>query len=195
MRKMIAALCVTVDGYIEGPKGELDWAQVDDADAWNTLFRMTESVDACVLGRVMYPDYEQYWMDTLANPTGPLSMTGKPPTPSEVRYARWADKTPHYVLSKTMQSAKWKTTRIVREVEDIRQLKSQPGKSIYVVGGATLVSSMMNGGLLDEVRTTICPLVVGGGKLLFKDVKERRSLKLIDERRYKSGAVSLTYAV
>ncbi|MDW0151017.1 MAG: dihydrofolate reductase family protein, partial [Nitrososphaeraceae archaeon] len=82
---------------------------------------------------------------------------------------------------------------IVRDVEEIRRMKQQPGKDMVVLGGATLVSSLMNLGLIDELRL-VNPLVLGGGKALFKDVKERHSLKLKRVKSLKSGKVSLTYS-
>jgi len=195
MRKIIAALQVSVDGFIEGPNGELDWAMEEDEETWKDIFEMLESVDTCILGRVMYPDYEQYWLAILANPTGILPLSGKTATKNEIAYARWADKIPHVVLSKTLDKVAWKTTRIVRDLEEIRKMKQQPGKDMYVVGGATLVSSMMNLGLIDELRLMVNPLILGGGKALFKDVKERHALKLVRAKPLKSGKVGLTYSV
>jgi dihydrofolate reductase len=195
MRKIIAALQTSVDGFMEGPNGELDWAMAEDEETWRDIFAMLDSVDTCILGRVMYPDYEQYWLAVLANPTGSLPLSGRPATKNEIAYARWADKTQHLVVSKTLKEVKWKTTRIVRDLEEIRKLKQQPGKDIHVVGGATLVSSLMNAGLIDEVRVLINPLLLGGGKALFKDVKERKVLKQVRTKTLRSGKVSLTYTV
>jgi dihydrofolate reductase len=194
MRKIFAALQMSTDGFIEGPNGELDWAMEEDEETWKDVFETLESVDACILGRVMYPDYEQYWLAVLANPTGMLPLSGKTPTKNEIGYARRADKIPHIVLSKTLDKVAWKTTRIVRDVEEIRKMKERPGKDMYVVGGATLVSSLMNLGLIDELRLTINPLILGGGKALFKDVKERHALKLLRVKPLKSGKVSVTYS-
>jgi dihydrofolate reductase len=195
MRKIIAALQTSVDGFIEGPNGELDWAMAEDEETWRDIFAMLDSVDTCILGRVMYPLYEQYWMAVLANPTGSLLLSGKPATKNEIAYAQWADKTPHLVVSRTLKEVKWQTSRIVRDVEEIRKLKEQPGKNIHVVGGATLVGSLMNAGLIDEVRVLINPLLLGGGKALFKDVKERKALKQVRTKTLRSGKVSLTYTV
>ena len=124
-----------------------------------------------------------------------MPLSGKPATKNEIAYARWADKTPHVVLSKTLDKVIWKTTRIVRDLEEIRKLKQQPGKNMLVVGGATLVGSLMNAGLIDEVRVLINPLLLGGGKALFKDVKERKALKQVRTKTLRSGKVSLTYTV
>jgi dihydrofolate reductase len=195
MRKIIAALQTSLDGFIEGPNGELDWAMAEDEETWRDVFQMLDSVDTCILGRVMYPDYEQYWMAVLADPKGPLPLSGVPATKNEIKYARWADKTPHFVVSKTLDKVAWKTSRIVRDIEEIRKLKEQSGKNIYVVGGATLVGSLMNARLIDEVRLMVNPLVLGDGKALFKDVKERHELKLVRAKPLKSGKVSLLYSM
>jgi dihydrofolate reductase len=194
MRKIIAALQMSVDGFIEGPNGELDWAMTEDEETWKDVFEMLDSVDTCILGRVMYPDYEQYWLAVLANPTGILPLSGRAPTKNEIAYARRADRIPHIVVSKTVDKVAWKTTRIIRDLEEIRKMKQKPGKDMYVVGGATLVSSLMNLGLIDELRLMVNPLVLGGGKALFKDVKERHGLKLEQAKALKSGKVSVTHS-
>jgi dihydrofolate reductase len=195
MRKAIAVMQTTLDGYIEGPNGELDWAMEDDEETWQDMFEFLDTVDACVLGRVMYPGYEQFWRAVLQNPQGPLPFTNAAAKEGEIEYAKWADRTPHYVVSKTLDRVDWKTTHIVRDLNEIRKLKEQPGKNIYVVGGATLVGSMMNAGLLDEVWTNVNPLIVGGGKAMFKDVHERRELKLDLVKQMRQGRVSLRYGV
>jgi len=190
MREIIAALQVSVDGFIEGPNGELDWVETWD-DPFDDMF---PQIDTCILGRGMYPGYEQYWQAILANPEGILAFTGKVASKGEIDYAYFADKTPHLVLSKTLDKVAWKTTRIVRDVEEIRNMKRQPGKDIYAVGGATLVSSLMNLGLIDQLRLVVHPIVLGRGKALFKDVKERHALKLLGAKPLKSGMVCLTYS-
>ena len=121
-------------------------------------------------------------------------MSGRAATKNEIAYARWADKTPHIVVSRTLDKIAWKTTRIVRDVEEIRKIKQQPGKDMHAVGGATLVSSLMNLGLIDELQLMVNPLILGGGKAFFKDVNERHALKLIRAKPLKSGKVSLTYS-
>jgi len=192
-RKIIAALQVSVDGSIEGPNGEMDWAMAEDEDSWKDIFEMLSHVDTLILGRRMYPGYEQYWLAVLANPDGVLPFSGRVASKNEIDYARFADRTPHIVLSKTLDKVSWKTTRIVRDVEEIRRLKQQSGKDIYAVGGATLVSSLMNLGLIDEIQLLVNPLILGGGKALFKDVKDRQTLKLVQAKPLKSGKVSLIY--
>jgi dihydrofolate reductase len=188
MRKIIAALVVSVDGFIEGPNGELDWV-----DTWEDPFDLLPQIDTCILGRGMYPGYEQYWGAILANPEGILPFTGKVASKGEVAYAKFAEKTPHIVLSRTLDKVSWKNTRIVRDVGEIRRLKQQPGKDMHAVGGATLVGTLINQGLIDELRLVVHPIILGGGKALFKDVKERHALKFLGAKPLESGLIRLTY--
>lgn len=190
MRKIIAAMQVSLDGRIEGPNGELDWIE-----NWEDSYELMAQIDACVLGAGMYPGYEQYWTAILADPTAILPFSGKVATQGEIDYAKFADRTRHFVLSKAMQSAAWKTTQIVRDVEDIRRLKQQPGKDIYAVGGATLVSGLLNLDLIDELRLSVHPIVLGEGKALFKDIAQRHALALVQARSLPWGAVELTYSL
>ena len=188
MRKIIAALRVSVDGLIEGPNGELDWVET-----WENPFDLLPQIDTCILGRGMYPAYEQYRLAILGQSKGirpsPARLLRRPKSST-----RSADQTPHIVLSKTLDKVAWKTTRIVRDVEEIRNMKQQPGKDMHAVGGATLVRSLMNLGLIDELRLIVHPIVLGRGKALFKDVKERHGLKLRRAEPLKSGKVGLTYS-
>ena len=85
MRKIIAALQMSLDGFIEGPNGELDWIET-----WEDPFDLLPQIDTCILGRKMYPGYEQYWSAVLANPKGVLPFTGKTPSKGEIDYARFA---------------------------------------------------------------------------------------------------------
>ena len=188
MRKVIAALMVSLDGFIEGPNGELDWVET-----WEDPFNILHQIDTCILGRVMYPGYEQYWQAILTNPKGVLPITGRIASEGEIEYAKFAEKTPHIVLSKTLDHVGWKNTRIVRDVEEIRKLKQQAGKDMHAVGGATLVSSLMNAGLIDELRLVVVPIVLGGGKPLFKDLKKRHVLRFLEATPLESGLVRLSY--
>lgn len=189
-RKIIAALQVSLDGLIEGPNGELDWI-----GTWADSFDLLPDIDTCVLGAGMYPGYEQYWLAILANPEGVLPLTGRVPSDGEIEYARFADKTPHVVLSTTLNTVAWQTTRIVRTVADIRALKQQPGKHIHAVGGASLVSTLMNERLVDQLRLTVHPIVLGSGKPLFKDVEQHHVLELLETTSLAGGRIGLIYDV
>jgi dihydrofolate reductase len=189
MRKIIAAQVVSLDSFIEGLNGELDWV-----DSWEDPFDLLPQIDTCILGGGMYPGYEQYWSAILANPEGILPSTGKVATEGEIAYASFAERTPHVVLSRTLGNVAWKNTRIVRDVDAIRRMQQQPGKDMHAVGGATLVGSLMNEGLIDELRLVVHPIILGGGKALFKDIKERQSLTFLGAKLLDSGSVRLTYS-
>jgi dihydrofolate reductase len=186
MRKVILAMQVTLDGFIEGPNGELDWAMKEDEETWRYVFDLQRSSDTLLLGRVMYPAFEKYWLAAPANPSS---------TKNEIEYARLADKMQKIVFSRTLEKVGWKSTRIVKDhiAEEIQRMKQQPGMNMVLLGGAGLVSTFMKLGLIDEYRLIVNPIVLGGGKPLFKDVKERHSLKLIKTKTFKSGKVVLHY--
>ena len=188
MRKIVAAMQMSVDGFIEGPKGEVDWI-----DTWEDPFDLLSQIDTCILGGGMYPGYERYWRAIFKDPESVSPFTGKVASKGEVDYARFADKTAHVVVSTTLEQVAWNNTRIVRDITELRQMKQQPGKDMYAVGGATLVSSLMSAGLIDELRLVVRPIVLGGGKAMFKDVKERHALRLLETKPLESDMVRLTY--
>ena len=188
-RKMIAALQVSLDGFIQGPDGEKDWA-----DSWASALQLIPDVDMFVLGGRMYPDYGAYWESIEANPDRVPPFQEQIPTKSEVAYARLAATTPHIVLSTTLTSVSWPpTAQVIRDVAELRTLKSQPGKNMYVVGGATLVATLLNENLIDELRLIIHPVALGKGQGLFSRVTRRLLLDLVQARANESGRVIVTY--
>lgn len=189
-RKMIAALQVSLDGFTQGPdRGEYEWV-----DSWADALGLIPDVDAFVQGAGMYPGYGEYWAAIHANPRGVPPSGTRAPYDREVAYAQLAAKTPHYVVSSKLDSVSWPpTAKIVRSLKDLRSLKTQSGKNIYVVGGATLVTSLLNEGLLDELRLIVHPLLLGGGKALFAGVEKRRALQFVQAEATDSGRVVLTY--
>ena len=190
MRKLIAAMKVSVDGRTEGSEGYADWVP-----AWSEDYGLTQQVDTCVLGGRMYPGYEQYWTPIQEEPEKPHPMSGQVPTPGEVEWAGFAARTPHYVVSTTLSSAQWPVTRFLRGIDEVAALKQAPGRDIYLMGGAVLTRSLLEAGLVDELRLIVYPLVVGDGTPLFEPTTSRRRLDLRDVHQLPDGLVSLTYAV
>ncbi len=190
MRKLITGMKISLDGKMEGPDGYADWV-----DAWSDEYGLMPQIDACVLGSVMYAGYERYWSAIQNEPDKPLPMTGKLPKPAELEWARFAAQTPHYVLSNTVTSALWPRTRFVRTLDDIAALKEQPGKHIYLMGGARITASLIDAGLVDELRLIVYPLLAGDGKALFGTLNNRRGVELRKVQQLADGRVSLIYGI
>lgn len=190
MRKLIAGLKVSLDSKVEGPEGFADWVS-----AWSEDYGLTPQIDAVVIGGGMYPGYEQYWTAIENQPDQPHPLTGVNPTPAELEWSRFAAETPHYVMSSTVTTSEWKQTRFIGGTDDIADLKRQPGKDIYLMGGARLTASLLDAGLLDELRLIIYPLIAGEAKALFATIEHRHSLDLQTVKQLPDGLVSLVYTI
>ncbi len=178
MRKVSLGMNVTLDGYVAGPNGELDWlfrtmnpAQME----WVTEF--LREVDTVLIGHVTYLEQAAAW------PTETTEM------------ATLLNSHAKIVFSKRLTTLEWNNSRLARAdvAEEIAQLKQQPGKNIFVTGGATLAQSLSRLGLIDEYNLAIHPVVLGSGKPLFKDLSSPLNLKLVNTRTFDTGAVYLTY--
>jgi dihydrofolate reductase len=189
-RAAIAALQMSLDGYIQGANDEVDWV-----DSWDDALGLIPDADAAVIGGGTYPGYEYLWGSIAADPRSATDLLGRAATDGEVEYARWTQATPHYVLSTTLEKVNWETAQLMRDVSELRSLKEQPGGTIYVIGGAAIVSSLMNEGLIDELRLIVHPILLGGGKAPFAGVKDRGALELVDITAGRSGRVAATYRV
>lgn len=172
MRKLIAGMKISVDGKIEGSENVADWVK-----AWSEDYGLTSEIDACLLGGGMYPGYEKYWTAIQDEPEKPVWITSNTPTPAEIEWSQFVAQTPHYVLSNTLTLALWQNTSFVRGLEEIANLKQKPGKNIYLVGGAQTTASLIDSGLVDELRLIVYPLIAGEGKTLFATTKYREVVK------------------
>lgn len=186
MRKLILSMQMSLDGFVEGPHGDMSWVKKDDQEQWEDTFDMLQSVDVLVLGRVMYPAYRDYWKHALVDPDA---------SAEEVRYARFAAETPHLVFSNRMQNPDWSNTTVIRGhvLEEIKKLKSQTGKDIYLVGGARLAATAVEGGAVDEYRLTVNPCILGNGKSFFQLQHIRRNLEHLSSKTLRSGRLIVRY--
>ncbi len=179
MRKIIVSNHATLDGFFAGPDGEIDWFVWDDetADDDKNLLR---SIDTILFGRVTYELMAGYW------PT----VTTEDPIVAEVM-----NNLPKIVFSKTLEKVEWQNSRLVRGniAEEITILKRQPGKDMVIYGSGSIVSTLSQLGLIDDYRLFVNPVILGSGKPLFKDLKNRINLKLLDAKTFASGTVSLHY--
>ncbi len=178
---------VSLDGFIEGPDGDMSWRASDDSEEWKDLFEMLETVDLFLLGAKMYPGYRDYWQKCLANPQSCSQ--------NELAYAKLAHKSAHIVFSNTMATAAWANTTICRgdAAVEIAYIKQLPGKDIHLVGGAKLAATVIEAGLVDEYRLNIIPAIIGNGKSFFRQQHARFDLELISTKSLPSGAVIARY--
>jgi dihydrofolate reductase len=190
MRKLIAGFKVSLDGKIEGPEGYADWVA-----AWSEDYGLTEQIDACIVGGGMYPGYENYWTAIQAAGDQPLPMTGKCASAKEIQWGDFAARTPHYVLSTTMLHAHWPRTSFLRNLDDVAAFKKKPGKDIYLMGGGRVAATLIDAGLVDELRLIVYPLLAGHGKALFAATAHRRQLSLRQAQELEGGLVRLNYDI
>ena len=182
-RKLIVRMNMSLDGYVEGPNGTLNGFS-SGPEHWSDLFSVLEGVDAFLVGRGMYAGYGEHWTAAL---TRSMASDG------ERTFAQLAQRTKHYVVSRTMQTAKFFQTSILRDLDGVARLKQQPGKSIIAWGGAALASALYNAGLVDELHLLVNPVVLGGGKALFTDVAAPQRLTPTGTRTFATGVVLLRY--
>lgn len=178
MRKVVSGLFISLDGVTESP----DQWQFDnfDEDMGAAMGAHLAQEDAILLGRVTYQEWADYW-----------------PAATDEPYASHINGTPKYVVSRTLDRVAWGDRDNVFLVKDpadaIRTLKQQPGKNIGVAGSPTLVRSLLQAGLLDELTLMVHPVVVGRGKRLFTDDGELKRLELVDSKMTRTGVALLTY--
>src|SRR6266487_4017845 len=180
VRKVIADEYVTLDGVMEAPeKWQFPYFS-DDFGEFNKAQIL--SFGASLPGRVTYEIFASYW---------PLQ------TNNEIGLADKINSAPKFVLSSSLQKAEWNNSTLIKDgknlSEEINKLKQQPGGDIGIIGSATLVQSLMQADLIDEVQLLVHPIVVGSGKRLFKDGTDLTALKLIETKTFDSGVIFLRY--
>jgi riboflavin biosynthesis pyrimidine reductase len=185
---LIAVLQMTLDGRILDADGGSDWV-----DSWSDGLELLPPVDGFVLGAGMFSGYQQFWAAVLENSAAAAEMLGREPYPREIAYAEVAAHTEHLVLSTTLADVAWPSARIVRSVEEIRTFKHGGHGTVYVVGGPTLITSLLDAGLLDELRLIVHPILVGAGQSITGLLDSPQRLELVAAEPAAGGRAALAY--
>lgn len=182
MRKVIAAINMTLDGYCDHT------ALMADDEIHQHYTELLQSGDVCLYGRITYQLME-YWRTVQENPTGNKASDD---------FAVAIDNIPKVVFSHTLKDVDWKTASlatgdIAEEVAALRQSRNGVGKDI-LVGSRSLIIGLLNHGLIDEFQLCVQPIIAGGGLPLFENISGRIELKLIQTKTFNgSGSVIFYY--
>lgn len=173
MRKVSAGFAMSMDGFIEGENGAIDWI-IYDKDHFKELAQSWKSIDAMFHGRKTYE-------------AGQKMSKGK-------KQANPFSHMKHYVFSNTLKKVADDFILVKGDLrENVMQIKNTPGNDIAVFGGAELVSSLLNANLVDELQLAICPVILGKGKPFFQNINTGINFSVSDVKHYPSGLVVLTY--
>ena len=189
-KNLIAVLQMTIDGRILDSDGRSDWV-----DSWADGLELLPAVDAFVLGGGMFSGYQHFWASMLNDHAAVAEMLGRDPYPREINYAQVASTTEHLVLSTTLADVTWPSARIVRSIDEISTFKHGGHGTVYVVGGPTLITSLLGAGLLDELRLIVNPILVGAGQSITGVLSSPQRLELVATEPAASERVTLTYRV
>jgi dihydrofolate reductase len=183
MRELIVTENITLDGVIDAAEGWFAPAGADDTDQSDMVAAIAEhraAADAFLVGRVTFEQMRSYWPGRTDDTTG---------------VSEYLDAVAKYVVSGTLTDPAWANSTVLRGPlrAEIEALKSAPGKDIVATGSMRLVRALVAGGLVDEYRLFVYPVVVGRGQRLFEDATEVGALRLVEARPFRSGVVLLRY--
>jgi dihydrofolate reductase len=176
MRKVVGYLLTSLDGVVEAG----DWIDQFDEDMRDFMVEVINAQDAVLLGRTTYQEWAAYW----------------PSAPPESPFARFINPVPKYVVSTTLSNVEeWQPATLIKGdiFQTIAQLKQQPGKNIGAHGSLTLVRSLLERDLLDELILVVFPILLGGGRRLLLEGDSLKSLNLVSSSTTRTGGVLLTY--
>ena len=184
MRKLIASIFVSLDGFMVGPNEDMSWVLNNfNEEMGRYASGLQNSMDAILLGRVTYQIMANAWPgQTEATAPGADRMNS----------------VPKIVFSKSLNRVewgKWNNASLVKDIvpEEIVKLKNQPGQSMVIYGSASLVQALTKLGLIDEYQLLVHPIVLADGKPLFKNIGKPVNLKLLRTENFKNGVVVLYY--
>jgi dihydrofolate reductase len=185
MRKVILLEHMSLDGFVAGPNGEMDWIRLDDA-LFDEVGKLTDGADTALYGRITYQMMESYWPTAAEQPTA---------TRHDIEHANWVNKASKIVFSKTLKKTSWANTKIIHDQveEQMKELLQQPGKKLLMIGSPSMAQTFMQFGMIDEYYINVNPVILGRGILLFKNSGNRNNLKLLEAKTFGSGVVMLHY--
>jgi dihydrofolate reductase len=178
MRKVIAAINMTLDGFCDHTAG------IPDEEIHQHYTELLNEGDAILYGRITYQLME-YWRPLVKNPSGDKTMDA---------FAMAINKIPKIVFSRTLKSVEWESAKLANRAieEEVLELKQQPGRDI-LVGSRSLIIQLMKLNLIDEYQLCVHPVVAGGDLSLFGNIEDRTILKLLKTKSFGGGAVTLYY--
>ncbi len=185
MKKLKLQMQLSVDGFVAGPNGEMDFMTWDMDDRLkNYINDVTDSVDHILLGRKMTDGFVSYWESVVADPAN-----------TQFPFAKKMVDIPKVVFSKTLDKSIWNNTVLAKGdiSEEVSKLKKQSGKDIIVYGGSNFVSSLIKQNLIDEYILFINPAALGKGMGIFNGLNSKLNLSLIESKAYDCGIVVIRY--
>ncbi|MEO6136137.1 MAG: dihydrofolate reductase family protein [Ginsengibacter sp.] len=189
MRKVISFMHVSLDGFVAGPNGEMDWIKVDEEIFDHVGNRISEG-DTSLYGRVTFQMMEDYWPTAADKPTA---------TKHDIEHSKWYSKVHKVVLSKTMDPDSYRETNttIISDnlAYSINEIKQQAGEDILLFGSPTATHSLMQLNLIDGYWLFVNPIILGRGIPLFANIKDKVKLKLFTTRQFTCGVTELNYTV
>jgi dihydrofolate reductase len=185
MRKLIFFMHTSLDGFVAGLNGEMDWINLDDA-LFDFVKTMTDQADTALYGRVTYEMMESYWPKAGEQPNA---------TKHDIDHSTWYNKISKIVLSKTLNSAGLHNTKVIGDQlsDNINKLKQQDGKNILIFGSPGASQSLLNQGLIDEFWLFVNPILLGQGMPLFKNITGTTKLKFFESKTFACGVIALHY--
>ena len=186
MKKLIFFMHTSLDGFVAGVNGEMDWIKVDDA-MFDFVGTMTDQADTALYGRVTYQMMESYWPNAGEKPNA---------SKHDIEHSIWYNNVSKIVLSRTIKDLGKSNTKVISEniSDHINKIKQQEGKNILIFGSPSASNSLLNKGLVDEFWIFVNPILLGQGIPLFKDISERVKLSLIETKTFEIGVIALHYA-
>ena len=175
----------SLDGFVAGPKGEMDWILVGE-EMFDYALQQTNQADTALYGRITYQMMESYWPTAADKPNA---------SKHDKEHSEWYNKVEKVVVSKTMQEENLPNTNIVSEniPAEIIELKKATGKNIVMFGSPSVAHALMAENIIDDYWLFVNPILLGKGIPLFKEIKERTKLKFVASDIFSSGVVCLHY--